>query len=151
MCDFSNGLKFCKCGSEAIRYRDADKYRTVGGASIKIHNRRNEKIPLMYVWKLYRYAGKVENPEMGRYQVPTQNIGNGLDEEWIVLNLNLSNCFDFEYIPQERDNLTIEPNINSGPYISFVYRNGEWTIGHFNAFNHNRTRITTGKVKEIEE
>jgi hypothetical protein len=151
MCDFTKGIRLCKCNSETIRYRDQDRYRIIRGESVKYESKRNAKIPLIYVWRLYRYAGKTFSSEIGRYLVPSDNIGNGLDEEWIQLNLNYENCFDFDYVPQEGDNLEIAQNVKDSRYLSFIFKNGEWVADNYDPFQHDRTRITRGKVKPVDE
>lgn len=149
MCDFSKGITFCKCDNEKIAFRDQDSFIYNNGNLVKQPNKRNEKIPLIYIWKLYRHAGKYDQLEMGRYLMPSDDLGNGLNEEWIALNLNLCNCFDFTYNPMNGDNLFIMQNIKFGPYISFIFENGEWKTGHYSPFEDHLDQINSGKLKEI--
>ena len=81
--------------------------------------------------------------------MPSDDLGNGLNEEWIALNLNLCNCFDFTYNPMNGDNLFIMQNIKFGPYISFIFENGEWKTGHYSPFEDHLDQINSGKLKEI--
>jgi hypothetical protein len=104
----------------------------------------------MYIWKLFRYVGKEENCMIGEYMFPTEDIGNGLNGKWIASNLNAKNCFDFKYIPSERDNLIITQNIELAPYISFIFKNGKWITEHYDPFTEITKQINEGKIIEIE-
>lgn len=147
MCDFNNGIKLCTCNGEKIKYRQQELYRKVKGELVKIPNKKNDSIPIIYIWHLFRYIGQnEENFELGQYIPPTDDIGNGLNAEWIALNLNVENCFDFEYIPSEGDNLFITQNIEFSPYISFIFKNGEWVVEHYDPFSENIKHIFEGKV-----
>jgi hypothetical protein len=150
MCDFSKGLILCKCANETIRFRDKDNLRYVNGEVKVIPNKKNENIPLIFIWQLFRHAGKVETSEIGRYLVPGDDLGNSLNAEWIELNLNLTNCFDFEYIPNEGDNLVISRNVKWGTYISFIFRDKAWNIDHYSPFEDDRQNFLHGKLKAPE-
>ena len=67
---------------------------------------------------------------MGRYMLPSGDLGNGLQSQCIVLNLNLKKCFDFQYEPEKGDMLKINLNYHLSPYLSFVYKNEGWTCDH---------------------
>lgn len=103
----------------------------------------------MYIWHLWKHTGTDENNSMiGQYIFPTEDIGNCLNAEWIILNLNYENCFDFKYTPSEGDNLYITQNIELSSYISFIFKNGEWTIGHYSPFSDILQLISSGKIVE---
>lgn len=149
MCDYSKGFKLCSCENEKIKFREQEFYRKVNGELVKIRNKKNENIPLIYVWKLFRYNGETNGEEMGKYILPSSNIGKGFDAEWIVLNLNDENCFDFEYVPEEGDNLIISENVTLGPYISFIYKEKNWTIDHYDPFSTEIEEKQNGKIKNV--
>lgn len=151
MCDFQNGIKLCTCDSEKINYRSQDLYRKVKGKLVKIPNKKNDEIPIIYIWHLFRYIGKDEiNSEIGQYMFPEDDLGNGLNAEWVALNLNVENCFDFDYTPSEGDNLFITQNIELSPYISFIFKKGEWIIDHYYPFTEIIEHILQGKIIEID-
>lgn len=127
--------------------RKQEFYRRVGNDLVKIEDERNNKIPLIYIWKLLRITGTTAGIEMGRYMMPTEDIGNGLDAEWIALNLNNVDGFDFEYHPIEGDTLFITQNQEMAPYISFIYRNCEWVIDHYNPFDFTIQELRSGKIE----
>lgn len=150
MCDFNLGFKLCSCGDEKIRYREADRYHKVKGELVKIPNKKNDDIPIIYIWHLARYIGAQKNFMLGRYLFPVEDIGKGLNAEWILLNLNVDNCFDFDYIPNEGDNLTLTTNVVLSPYVSFIFKNGEWTAEHYDPNADEINFFAHGKIQAIE-
>ena len=147
MCDFTKGIKLCTCEGDKIEFRHQEFYRKVKGELVKIPDTRNDKIPRIYIWRLFRLINKdkeKEWAELGKYAMPSDNIGQALNAEWIALNLNVENCFDFNYNPQEGDNLFIQQNVSHGPYISFIYKSNEWIVDHYDPFNSETVHIKDG-------
>jgi len=128
MCDFEKGFKLCTCNPEGIKFRDSKTFIKKDGKLIEYVKRgkkkKNTQPELEYIWELYEYLREDDNPLMGRYLMPSSNLGKGLDAEWVALNLNCENCFDFEYSPREGDNLIFTQNRVLDPYLSFIYLNG---------------------------
>lgn len=152
MCDFTKGIKLCSCDSKTIKFRQQEYYRERRGTLVKIENPKNKNIPLIYIWRLFRLIDEDHySGEIGRYMLPTENIGNGLDAEWIVLNLNLENCFDFEYTPNEGDCLRIQQNVILSPYISFLFKNNQWVIDHHSPFSTTVEHLGDGPLKSPED
>lgn len=151
MCDFSKGFKLCSCGNEPIRFREQEFYRKVKGELVRIQNKKNKEIPLIYIWRLSRFIEKYKDSTLiGRYILPSDDIGKGLNAEWILLNLNIENCFDFDYIPNEGDNLKISSNEYYSPYISFIFKNNEWVLDHYDPFEEEIKDFAQGLVKNNE-
>ncbi|UUC45969.1 hypothetical protein [Flavobacterium cerinum] len=150
MCDFTKGFKLCSCEPEKIKFREKEVYKKSDGQLIPVKNKKNDSIPLIYIWQLFRLVGEYKNSSMlGRYILPTDTVGNGLDAEWIALNLNSENCFDFEYDPQEGDTLFIRQNVILGPYISLLYKDGQWIIDHYSPFEFEIKELKEGLIREI--
>ncbi len=151
MCDFTNGIKLCTCNIEEIKFREPESFNRIKGKLVKIKNKKNENISSIYIWRLFRNINKEKEwAELGKYLMPSNDIGKGLNSEWIALNLNVENCFDFNYIPQEGDNLFIQKNEILGKYISFIFRNKEWKIEHYDPFNIITEHITDGILKSVK-
>lgn len=146
MCDFSKGFKLCTCAAGEIKFRTQEFYKIVKGRKVAVRDKKNEAIPLIYIWRLFTYKGESKSIEMGRYMVPADDIGQGLDAEWIALNLNHGNCFDFDYTPKEGDNLFITQNQIMAPYISFIYTKAKWVTDHYDPFITDTSLTLTGKV-----
>lgn len=149
MCDYSNEIKFCSCDNTKIRFRKPPIYIRKNGKLIKKEHPKTAKIPLEYIWTLFKFEGDKKITEIGRYKLPINDFGNGLNAEWIVLNLNCNNCFDFEYTPKENDNLIIHQNVELGSYISFIYRSNEWVIDHHSPWSTEILKIKDGKIKTL--
>ena len=148
MCDFTKGIKLCSCENETIKFREQEFYKMVKNEHVKIPNKKNENIPIIFIWRLFKLKSKNDNNEIGRYMLPSGDIGNGLDAEWIALNLNLENCFDFDYTPEEGDNLFIQTNEIASAYISFIFTNNQWIIEHYDPFTWYTKHIKDGIIKE---
>ena len=150
MCDFTKSIKFCTCGKNEIKFRKQEFYKKIKGELIKIENKSNESIPIIYIWRLFRHVReKKDLYEIGKYIVPSNDIGKGLNAEWVALNLNVENCFDFDYTPREGDNLFIQRNEILGKYISFIFKNKEWVIDHYDPFSDEIKHVQDGLLKDI--
>ncbi|WP_027391786.1 hypothetical protein [Aquimarina latercula] len=149
MCDFENRIKFCSCDKESIKFRKPKKFIRKKGKLVEQINPKDSKIPLEYIWTLFKFDGEKEITEIGRYMMPINDLGNGLNAEWIALNLNCEDCFDFEYTPSEGDNLKIHENVIMSAYLSFIYRNGEWIIDHHSPWSTEISKLKEGKIKTL--
>jgi hypothetical protein len=127
MCDFTNGLKFCTCDPAKGNIRHNKKSRRNKDAS--------GAFPKEFTWILDRYVTTLDTGEMGRMLMPHGNIGNGLTEEWVLLHLNLENCFDFDYTPEEGDSLKIRDNDDPYLYLSFIFKGNSWIAGVNTSFD----------------
>ena len=134
MCNFNKCFILCKCNDPKVI----------------VHNRKSrrnkDKKTLEYAWTLSRYLGKSEDDEMGRYVMPIEDIGNGLTTDFVVNELNIRNCFDFEYTPNEGDNLEIT-RFESNDRIEFIFKNGKWIDDHYSPFFHETEKFDNGKLK----
>lgn len=149
MSDFKNGIKFCFSENEHIAFRDPRKFLRKHGRLIEKVAGKDAEIKLELVWTLYKFEGEKEIDEYGQFKMPIHDLGNGLHDEWIALCLNDTDCFDFEYIPSEGDNLKIHENVILSPYLSFVYRNNEWIIDYHNPWSTEISKLKEGKVKAL--
>jgi len=138
MCDFEKGFVLCTC---------QEQEKPV------IHNknsRRHKKTPLsednLYQWSLAAFVGTFESMMEGMFEIPSKDIGKGLTAEWVLLNLNDRNCFDFEYIPQEGDALVIRKPQTYVFFLSFVYKNGVWTEDFYSPFGITLKKIGEGVI-----
>lgn len=138
MCDFENGFILCSC--EPIKETVKPKRKS----------KRNIELPkeLGYRWTLSRFVGIIEEPLMeGSFEPPSKDLGKGLNDEWILLNLNLENCFDFEYIPLEGDNLIFKSN-DKFKYLSFVFSDDKWVKNNYDPFSTILESYAQGKIEE---
>jgi hypothetical protein len=141
MCDFEKGFILCTC---------EDKEKPI------IHNknsRRNKKNQIndsqVYRWYLYEFVEKHALMMIGRYLLPTSDLGNSLTAEWVLLNLNERHCFDFDYTPKEGDNLIMRAKHLAGLHLSFIFREGIWLEDHYDAFNYTLKLNLEGEIKQI--
>jgi len=108
-----------------------------------------------YLWILDRVVGLDTSGMLGLTMLPTDQLDH-LIPEFIVQELNSKHLFDFEYEPQENDQLRIERIDRSktrkneylfGEYLEFHYYNGQWLIGGVSPFMYHLENYKNGKIK----
>ncbi|MVO08658.1 hypothetical protein GOQ30_05705 [Flavobacterium sp. TP390] len=136
MCEKVNEIKFCTC--------------ITNGLNTIIHNKKKEekKNKNKYTWTLYKYVGLTQYPMDGMLIYPEDVLSEALTAEKMVEELNRRNCFDFNYNPNEGDNLQIyNPDKYTRKYLSFIYRGGKWEVDSYNRFTYDIEKINYGKVE----
>jgi len=109
-----------------------------------VHNkksRRNSNNPNLtqkdWYWKMYRYVGERKDGWMEKIfmAMPRHWLSEDINSVTILSILNNEDCFCFDYIPLEGDNIQIsfdliESGSNKrsfgGAYLSFIYRKSSW-------------------------
>lgn len=134
MCNFNQGFILCKCNDPRTVVHNKKSRRNKGNSSVE------------YALTLNRFIGRSEKGERGRYVMPINDIGYGLTADFVVNQLNIRNCFDFDYIPNEGDNLIITRN-EPNDRIEFIFKNGKWIDDHYSPFNHETETFDNGKLK----
>jgi hypothetical protein len=125
MCKQNNEIKFCTCIGENI---DIAKDK--------------------YIWTLNKFLGS--KGIKGKILKPIEDFGNGITIEIVLDKINNENIFDFEYIPEEKDCLTINikgETRSEYKYFSLLFENGKWRKGG-KAFS-NWGNIAKGEVKKV--
>ena len=142
MCKTGKNIKFCTCIVD-------------GNSDPIIHHKkskRNKKEPplnsdTIYKWTLYKYSGLEESTMEGLLFEPSDKLGEYLTNETLLLGLNTENCFDFEFIPSEGDNLVVyDSQKPSSCFLSFIYKSGHWNADSYDCFIHKIEKINHGKV-----
>lgn len=146
MCDFSKGFKLCTCAALEAKLEQPPR-------NIKPRKKRSKAASEegLYHWTLRRMAWKNDIVVIGRYILPSESLEHGLDAEWVMLNLNCENCFDFSYTPQEGDWLRISSADTSKQYqyLSFMVVNGVWIQGFHDGVSATFHLHHAGIVHEI--
>ncbi|TAF66296.1 MAG: hypothetical protein EAZ55_06640 [Cytophagales bacterium] len=144
MCDFSQGFVLCSCPKD-------EKKPIVHNKNSRRHKKQIQESDKkqVYRWTLLGYVGRRETDLEGECQIPSEEIGAGLEKEWVLLNLNEGNCFDFDYTPQEGDNLVLRSN-HSFKFLSFIYRNNAWYCDFYNSFFATLEKKAEGEIKNID-
>ncbi|HUM51709.1 MAG TPA: hypothetical protein PK431_07820 [Chitinophagales bacterium] len=112
------------------------------------HSRRNKHLlnETEFHWKILKREKPEESDELESYMYPTKDIGFGLNNQSIIEQLNSHKIFDFEYKPEEYDNLQIFEKTPLSSYLSFVFQNGEWK-SEFPYFHFENSLKFKGYVK----
>jgi hypothetical protein len=133
MCEISNQLKFCTCLDEKIIESINIQKRLD-----KFHKNQLPKSNEPFSWILYEYKGIQDSglEMMGLLYMPSDKIGFGLTEEFVLNEINDKNCFDFNYHPKEGDNLQInfQRNKDWTECLSFIFRNEKWESDSYHTF-----------------
>ena len=153
MCNRTEKLELCACLD-----MNTNKIQKLYSEEIK----RLDKQELLKVakWELNRFLGTTFSEMDGLVILPSQNLTKELSEEFILRELNNSNCFDFEYQPSEGDNLIftigwlfnkwgkkMNPEIEY-KYSSYIFRSGEWKPDFYNPFYEKTEIINKGVLKK---
>ncbi len=76
----------------------------------------------------------LEKEQMGpdgvipNYSRPIKDLGSGFGLDRIVLEMNIANCFDFDYRPREKHVLCLYGGAKGrrNGYFVLTYQKGEW-------------------------
>ncbi len=99
-----------------------------------------------FKWRLDHYL-RTETSEIRRAMRPMSNdLGQGIKIEQIIVEMNLGNCFDFEFEPAENDRLTVKSDQPEFGYQYFrlIFNDGVWKKGDYYT-----TKIQAKGVKVI--
>ena len=109
-----------------------------------IHNKRSRKnkhlaLKQSYIWSLCKFLKTdFSTDEFGSVQKPSFDIGNGLNIDSVLTKINSTNSFEFDYSPNDGDNLKIfEKRKNElTPYLSFIYKNNKWKSDYYGFYDY---------------
>lgn len=96
-----------------INFRSAFDYELIGQKNL-------------YIWELKRFIKWNDYKIIGSYKSNITDLGNNITYDTLVNILNKLECFDFEYIPCERDFISIKYS-NKKMYI--YYKDNKWNEG----------------------
>lgn len=87
-------------------------------------------------WKLTRVnKDKSIRKIMGKPFIPTIPQHIVTLKTHITEQLNIRNCFDFDYSPLTQDRLSIKVANNDTTWVHFIYEAGKWKIDTSTKFN----------------
>lgn len=119
------------------------------------NSRKNKHLPKVneyeFHWTINGNTGLIIEPNTQEFEVfmhPKKDIGFGISSEYVLEILNGENVFDFEYVPEELDELEIFEKTPLTPYLLFSFQNGGWIAEHSCSL-YKRTRKHTGYVKPV--
>ncbi|MDF1695286.1 MAG: hypothetical protein P1U56_05615 [Saprospiraceae bacterium] len=117
----------------------------------KEHGKISNTILPNYNWTLHRFKGWKETILTGKVILPTQDLENKVTVENVLHQLNSEKLFDFEYLAQEKDCLTVQLDDGNSTvsYFKLKYINGSWKEGGNNPFKSNLEELASGKIKII--
>ncbi|RKR05684.1 hypothetical protein C8C83_5035 [Flavobacterium sp. 90] len=137
MCKTEKEIKLCTCFpatmDKIVHHKNSRKSK---------NKKRNE-----FTWTLEKCLGPSKYTMDGMGYMPDKVLSEDLTNERMLIDLNSKNCFDFDYQPNEGDNLEIftPENLNKR-HLSFVFRNGEWIAEWYLPFKYEMEKINYGIV-----
>lgn len=137
MCDTGKEIKLCTCMPNGIVKVVHHK------KSRKFKNKQRD----VYTWTLYKYVEYANCGMDGMVILPKDILTENLTTEIMLIELNNKNCFDFDYEPNEGDNLKIlSPEKYTREHLSFIFRDGKWIDDFYFGFGYEIKKINFGKV-----
>lgn len=137
MCQNGKEIKLCTCvpnGMDTIIHHKNSR-----------KNRQKRRVD--FTWTLEKCLGWSKTTMDGMGYMPEKALTEDLTNERMLVDLNSKNCFDFDYEPNEKDNLQIfTPESSIRRHLSFIFRNGEWVAGSHMPFMYEMEKINFGKV-----
>lgn len=150
MCKPDREIQFCTCASIApIPYPvDPDK----GGLKQDEYNKTH------FIWRLNRYMGKKNSQMLGQMIMPLQHLSDELTIDKLIMEFCRKDIFDFEYEPNESDELIIReeyiyksvkghqrPELNE--FMSLIYKDSCWQDDYYNIFEDRTRMFKKGVIK----
>lgn len=157
MCKPNFNIQFCTCSTEK---KEPEKIiHNKNSRRFKKQFNRDEYMQKKFTWHLSKYVETGYFGMDGMMFMPENQLTKELTTEFLLeeLNNNLY-VFDFDYLPNEGDCLTIHseyvhPKVkgknrpNENQYLSFIFRKNQWTQETYNALYDITQEIAKGTLK----
>ncbi len=98
-----------------------------------------------YIWTLSQFVEYFDSMMEGLMCMPDNCLDENLNSDFVLQELNSHNCFDFDCVPKEGDNLKIRRN-DAGKYFSYIFRAGKWEANSYDVFCTKTELIDSGKL-----
>ncbi len=152
MCTSEKNLKLCSCAK--LKAKPNHQHLSKKAKKKQILENYTTTEP---IWSLHQYVETVDSGMMGRIMMPSNSLDKELTKEFVLEQLNKGNCFDFEYVPKEKDWLKIEQRYVEKEiknhyrpmtsYLSFIFSDKRWESGLISVFDDIYEKYDNGKVK----
>ncbi len=102
------------------------------------------------IWTLTRFVGLSELEIMGSIMPPSDVFDNGISSDKLLAQMNSGNCFDFDYIPSEKDSLHVSSQKSGYEYFKLIFKDGKWQKGGNPHFTSILETISQGKIDKSD-
>jgi len=155
MCKEKKHIVFCTCNDRE------DNRLKLKAQAFKILGDKEEYNKTYYAWTLVKTIRKYTEEEkstiIGQMFSASKKLDTELTAEFVVKQLNEKADFDFEYIPEDGDELSVRLSYKYvhiknhdrallPPPMNFVFENEEWYFGYIDYFEYKQETIDSGKV-----
>jgi hypothetical protein len=134
MCKDNQVFKLCTCAPLKGLTKNARRARRKQAKALPIQDT---------TWLLQRFVQNIDANVRGMPTMPATQLNQELTNTYVVSQLNAQNCFDFDYLPSQGDNLTLR---NKGDFMSFIYGAQGWQIGSYDPFRDRLQGFAQGKM-----
>lgn len=154
MCKRDFDIKLCACTDDSTK-RIQELYKQ------EINSLGKKEFLKVIKWKLSKYIGREWSGMDGMMIMPTDKITEELTEEFLIEKLNQTDCFDFDYYPNDGDHLILEVGWlfnHRGKrikrqveyeYSSFIFRDQKWISETYNVFYEKTEMFKQGMMQTI--
>ena len=157
MCEHKKNIIFCTCNEKESNDALDSKVE-----SFEVIGNQDDYNKRVYYWILKRTIRKRTDKEqlmiIGELFQSFKKLDEELIAEFVVEQLNKNAEFDFDYKPEDGDELLIGVDYKyvqfkdySRPSLpipmTFVYENKEWCVGYVNHFEYKKIELNKGKIK----
>ncbi|MEM6720595.1 MAG: hypothetical protein AAF611_14805 [Bacteroidota bacterium] len=113
-----------------------------------------DKRTFYYKWYLRRSLGPRKSAKRIKIILPKKDLLNGITVEAICKQLNENiHSFDFEYVPKEKDCLSVnivDPKERTR-YFELSFIDGQWKKGSYGIFFDITEEIASGHIKKYND
>ncbi|WP_299680431.1 hypothetical protein [uncultured Dokdonia sp.] len=165
MCKEDFKIHFCTCSNkEVVNIDFADEVKSLfeikrTESQLAFFENDGSYHTTYFKWKLSSFKEK-SNGVIGVMIYPKDKLDEYITLENILKELNTLICFDFKYIPKEKDLLEIEEKYNFielkehprpylDNYMSFKFENNKWVFGRY-PLKYIHERVEIGKVEILK-
>ncbi len=136
MCKDNQVFKLCTCAPLTATVHNKNSRRA--------KRERADALPIKdTTWHLQRFIQNIESGMEGLPMMPVYKLNDDLTSNYVVSQLNAQNCFDFDYVPNQGDNLTLR---SDGDFMSFIYGARGWEIRSYDPFRDRLQGFAQGKM-----
>lgn len=156
MCKTDFELHFCTCMPE-----NTATQTIIHNKNSRRHKKNFDKDSYQskkIMWQLNRYLGSYDSGMIGMMIMPQDKLTEEITAAYLLKELNTRNVFDFDYTPDEGDNIIVRLEFTmpehkkhrryeERAYMSFIFRKGIWQEDFYNGFSDATAEIRKGEVQ----
>jgi len=156
MCKKDIKIHFCTCHNKT-----EEKVKIIHNKNSRRFKKKfnkDEYLQKRLTWSLWKYVKSGYSGIDGMVIMPEEKLTKDITSEFLLKELNNNTkLFDFDYNPNEGDNLIIRSEyinkkikgrnrLDTYEYLSFIYKKSIWKKDFYNVFYDSTEEIATGII-----